>query len=163
MKLSTPTCPGGSKGRVRRAGENVRRGGPTPEDLAVIELWRAAHRPVLNTFQAILRNRTRGTGILVAQCHKRRRTIFDKLTRFPKMELSRMDDVAGCRLIFDSIDDLRRFRTAFHNARFNHKRKNDDDKYDYIKTPNPTPAIEEFMIYTNTMLIRSLAINIKGF
>jgi putative GTP pyrophosphokinase len=136
MTTDVPTYPGGSKSRVRRAGENVRHGKPNPDDLAVIDLWRAAHRPVLNTFQAILRNRTRGTGVIVAQRHKRKRTIFDKLRRFPKMELPRMDDVAGCRLIFDNIAELEHFRSEFHNAHFNHKRRNEDDKYNYIKRPN---------------------------
>lgn len=113
--------PGGSKSRVNRAGDAVRAGQPSKEDLSVIDEWRAAHRAVLNTFQAILRNRTRGTGIVVAQRHKRKRTIFDKLTRLPGMQLSRMDDVAGCRLIFRNIKDLYSFRTEFHKARFNHK------------------------------------------
>jgi putative GTP pyrophosphokinase len=88
-----PTFPGGSKSRVNRAGENVRNGNATSDDLRVIDEWRAAHRGVLNTFQAILRNRTRGTGITVAQRHKRKRTIFDKLLRLPGMQLARMDDV----------------------------------------------------------------------
>ena len=130
--------PGGSKSRVNRAGENVRAGDPTEEDLAVIEQWRAAHRAVLNTFQAILRNRTKDTNILVAQRHKRKRTIFDKLRRLPRMQLSRMDDVAGCRLIFKNMRDLYRFRNTFHKARFNHKRRNEIDKYDYIKAPKGT-------------------------
>jgi len=52
------------------------------------------------------------------------------------MQLHRMDDVAGCRLIFNSIDELYQFRYEFHKAHFNHRRKNDDDKYDYIKFPN---------------------------
>ena len=47
-----------------------------------------------------------------------------------------MDDIAGCRLIFDNIGDLYRFREKFHKAHFNHIRKNDVDKYDYIKNPN---------------------------
>lgn len=130
--------PGGSKSRVNRAGDAVRAGQPSKEDLSVIDEWRAAHRAVLNTFQAILRNRTRGTGIVVAQRHKRKRTIFDKLTRLPGMQLSRMDDVAGCRLIFRNIKDLYSFRTEFHKARFNHKRRNEIDKYDYIKKPKHT-------------------------
>jgi putative GTP pyrophosphokinase len=54
------------------------------------------------------------------------------------MELSRMDDIAGCRLIFHSIEDLNNFRDAFHKARFKHNRKNDKHKYDYIKTPKTT-------------------------
>lgn len=131
------TYPGGSKERVRRAGNAVREGSATADDLAVIDLWRAAHRPVLNTFQAILRNRTRDTGVVVAQRHKRKRTIFDKLRRFKTMQLHRMDDVAGCRLIFKNIEELYAFRERFHSAHFNHKLKNEVDKYDYIKHPKP--------------------------
>lgn len=133
-----PDYPGGSKGRVNRAGDDVRANVATVEDLEVIDSWRAAHRGVLNTFQAILRNRTRGTRITVAQRHKRKLTIFDKLTRIPGMNLSRMDDIAGCRLIFRSINELYSFREKFHKARFNHKRRNDIDKYNYIKNPKPT-------------------------
>src|SRR5574339_254308 len=134
MTQALETYPGGSKSRVNRAGESVRTGHPSEEDLRVIEEWRAAHRAVLNTFQAILRNRTRGTEIAVAQRHKRKRTIFDKLQRLPGMRLARMDDVAGCRLIFRTIRDLYEFRERFHRARFNHVRRNDLEKYDYIKT-----------------------------
>lgn len=130
--------PGGSKARVTKAGEHIRKGIASPDDFLVVESWRAAHRGVLNTFQAILRNRTRGTKISVAQRHKRKVTIFDKLNRFPGMQLARMDDVAGCRLIFRSIKDLYAFREVFHKARFKHKLRNDPDKYDYIKNPKTT-------------------------
>ena len=138
MTHSVQHYPGGSKSRVNRAGEKVRLGIPTEIDLRVIEEWRTAHRGVLNTFQAILRNRTKDTGISVAQRHKRKKTIFDKLQRFPKMQLSRMDDVAGCRLIFKNIRELYSFRIVFHKARFDHKLRNEIDKYDYIKTPKLT-------------------------
>jgi putative GTP pyrophosphokinase len=138
MAQTESLFPGGSKKRVNRAGGAVRAGTATDEDLGVIDEWRAAHRGVLNTFQAILRNRTRDTGIAVAQRHKRKRTIFDKLLRFPQMQLARMDDVAGCRLIFRRVKDLYAFREDFHRARFNHQRRNDLDKYDYIKQPKAT-------------------------
>lgn len=130
--------PGGSRSRVNRAGQNVRDGVASLDDLAVIDEWRAAHRAVLNTFQAILRTRTREADVVVAQRHKRRSTIFDKLLRLPRMELGRMDDVAGCRLIFESVNELEAFRTTFHGARFNHSRKNHEDKYNYIKSPKAT-------------------------
>ena len=132
--------PGGSKSRVNRAGERVRAGTASLDDLHVIDEWRAAHRAVLNTFKANLIQRGRGKGIIFAQRHKRKRTIFDKLQRFPGMNLSRMDDVAGCRLIFKSLKELYAFRDHFHRARFNHKRRNPDDKdkYDYIKNPKNT-------------------------
>lgn len=130
--------PGGSKTRVNKAGENVRNKKQTNEDLNIIEEWRAAHQPVLNTFQAILRNRTRATNIVVAQRHKRKSTIIGKLDRLPKMQLSRMDDVAGCRLIFPNLKQLYQFRKEFHAARFHHHLRNEIDRYDYIKTPKNT-------------------------
>lgn len=130
--------PGGSKSRVNRAGAAIRRKTVTHDDLEVIETWRAAHRAVLNTFQAILRGRLRGKNVVVAQRHKRKNTIFDKLQRLPKMHLARMDDVAGCRLIFRSVKELNRFRSEFHKARFNHRMKNAPDKYDYIEQPKNT-------------------------
>jgi len=134
----TNIFPGGSKSRVNKAGNNVRDQKATPDDLSIIDEWRAAHKVVLNTFQASLRNRTRNKQIVVAQRHKRRNTIFNKLSRQPKMDLSRMDDIAGFRLIFESIDDLHKFREEFHTARFKHKRKNHPEKYNYISTPKTT-------------------------
>lgn len=136
--MTDTTYPGGSKSRVNRAGDAVRSEIVTPEDLAVIEEWRAAHRAVLNTFQAVLRGRTRGKNVIVAQRHKRKNTIFDKLNRLPNMLLARMDDVAGCRLIFRNTKELNRFRAEFHNARFNHKMRNMPNKYDYIVHPKNT-------------------------
>ncbi|OGQ59729.1 MAG: hypothetical protein A3J24_08745 [Deltaproteobacteria bacterium RIFCSPLOWO2_02_FULL_53_8] len=49
-----------------------------------------------------------------------------------------MDDVAGCRLIFGTVGELYKFRDEFHKARFKHKRKNETDKYDYIKRSKST-------------------------
>lgn len=57
-QIDNSVFPGGSKTRVTIAGKNIRAGFPTLDDLRVVEEWRAAHRAVLNTFQAILRNRT---------------------------------------------------------------------------------------------------------
>jgi len=130
--------PGGSKSKVNKAGEYIRNGTSTPKDHLTIEEWRSAHRAVLNTFQAILRNRTKGKNITVAQRHKRKLTIFDKLSRFPSMQLARMDDVAGCRLIFENLEALYDFRDTFLKSRFHHKRKNDIEKYNYIKKPKAT-------------------------
>lgn len=148
-QLTNESFPGGSKSRVNLAGNNIRTDAASLDDYRVIEEWRAAHRAVLNTFQAILRNRTRNKDIAVAQRHKRKTTIFDKLHRLPEMQLARMDDVAGCRLIFSDIKSLNSFRTKFHKARFHHKRKNEIDKYDYIKKPKSTGyrGIHDVYIY----------------
>ena len=136
--LETITFPGGSKSRVNRAGQALANGRANHEDNQVFEEWRAAHRGVLNTFQAILRTRARGHEIIVAQRHKRRATILDKLHRHEGMALARMDDVAGCRLIFRDIDALVKFRDSMHKARFRHSLRNQKDKYDYIESPKTT-------------------------
>lgn len=137
--LPTP-YPGGSKSRVTKAGAAVRDESPTLEDLSCIDFWRAAHRHVLNTFQAMLRGRVSSQNVkaIVAQRHKRKATIFGKLRRFPEMNLARMDDIAGCRLIFEEIKDLHKFRESLHTARIKHRKRNEIDKYDYIKSPKPT-------------------------
>jgi len=129
--------PGGSRKRVNRAGGRVREGSATAEDYAVINEWRAAHRYVINTFQSALRQRAKaaGGGIHVGQRLKRANTIYDKLIRQPKMDLGRMDDVAGVRLIFPDVEQLYDFRERFHQAHFRHERRSKDDQYDYIAQP----------------------------
>ena len=63
------------------------------------------------------------------------RTIYDKLKRYPTMQLGRMDDVAGCRLIFPSISKLTNFRDHLHKSRFQHILRNDKNRYNYITSP----------------------------
>jgi putative GTP pyrophosphokinase len=134
--MSKNAPPWGSKGLINRAGEAFGANkAPTTDELAAVEIWRAAHKNVLNTVQAILRNRTKGTSIQVAQRLKRRSTIMDKLSREQGMQLAHMDDVAGCRLIFPDIPSLENFRKQFLKAGFKHKRRSAVDKYDYIKRP----------------------------
>lgn len=137
-KPSPTQLPWESKTRVDRAGNSVRNSQLTQADLNIIDLWREAHRHVLNTFQAILRTRTRNSDVVVAQRHKRKRTIFGKLHRYAKMSLARMDDVAGCRLIFPDIESLHKFRADLHQANFKHRLRNEVDKWDYIKKPKST-------------------------
>jgi ppGpp synthetase/RelA/SpoT-type nucleotidyltranferase len=136
-KASVP--PWVSKGAVNRAGDALRAKKLTADHRAVLESWRFAHTHVINTFQALLRARarTQNKKIQVAQRLKRRRTIVDKLSRYPRMELSRMDDVAGCRLIFPTIEGLKAFRDRLHRAKFKHVLKNAKEKYDYILKPTP--------------------------
>ena len=127
-----------SKGAVNRAGDAVRADTLTSHQAIILESWRMAHRQVIHTFEALLRARAkRKKGIEVAQRLKRRYTIMDKLTRYPGMQLARMDDVAGCRLIFPDIEGLHKFRDEVHRARFNHILKSEKAKYDYIEHPTP--------------------------
>ncbi|MGY4398604.1 putative GTP pyrophosphokinase [Sphingomonas sp. UYAg733] len=129
--------PAFSKNRVNIAGHAISQGSPTQEDIEVMENWRASHAYILNTFQANLRNRSRDTTAAVGTRLKRRVTIENKLGRFPDMQLARMHDIAGCRIIFETIEELLSFRQSFHGARFNHRRRggDDDKRWNYLVYP----------------------------
>lgn len=125
-----------SKRRVDRAGQRIGTPEQIPEDLEVLENWRAAHANILNTFKTLLYNRARHFNVQIAQRLKRRPTIIDKLSREPNMHLSRMHDIAGCRVIFADLLDLHAFREEMHAARFDHKRRGvEDDRWNYIERP----------------------------
>ncbi|MES2097653.1 MAG: RelA/SpoT domain-containing protein [Pseudomonadota bacterium] len=123
-----------SKNRVDQAGSRAASGHETQEDIAVIENWRAAHAQLLNTFKQVLYNRARKMHCFVVQRLKRRPTIIDKLSRDPNMSvrLSQMQDIAGCRVIFDDINHLFEFKAMMDAGKFNHKLRYQKD---YINEP----------------------------
>lgn len=77
--------------------------------LPIINNWRAAHSFPLNTFRVNLnRNAASVDGeCLTAQRIKRLSSITLKLTRFPKMKLSQMQDIGGCRAVVKDIGRVR--------------------------------------------------------
>ena len=103
-----------SKGEIDRAGALLvpwwTGQGPNPEELGqafmIIQNWRTSHAFPLNTFQMVLRQRARRVEprALVAQRLKRISSTMNKLVREPKMKLSQMQDLGGCRAILTSVD-----------------------------------------------------------
>lgn len=69
--------------------------------LEVINNFRSIHGHPLNTFQTTLRIKGRHVdkNIIVAQRVKRLSSIELKLSRFPTMTLSQMQDIGGCRVL----------------------------------------------------------------
>jgi ppGpp synthetase/RelA/SpoT-type nucleotidyltranferase len=143
--MSYKTKPKYSKTAINKAGQGIRDkryriniNGNTELAPAIINNYRASHSYILNTFQANLRNRCKDKPVTFAQRLKRQSTIYNKLRREPKMQLARMHDIAGCRLIFQNIKELNDFQKSFRNSRFNHVRRYKDkstDPYDYINNP----------------------------
>ncbi len=136
--MATFNRPTVSKSKASKVGERIGAGHASNDDLVALENWRASHAYIINTFQATLRNRTRNTGFVVGTRLKRRTTILSKLQRFPEMQLGRMHDIAGCRIIFPTIEEMYEFREDFHKARFSHKRKDAQGRWDYIANPKDT-------------------------
>ncbi|WLS04413.1 RelA/SpoT domain-containing protein [Shinella oryzae] len=142
--------PPSSKSAVKRAGEAVAENRATSDDIALIDQWRASHGYVINTFQAWLKGHIGRQPFYIefAQRLKRRNTVLDKLQRRSSAggaliaDVSAMHDFAGCRLIFDDIDDLRNFRGYMHSPQVmrnvEHQLRHEPDKYDYIEHPKFT-------------------------
>lgn len=114
-------APPASKSAVRRAGEAITKGVSTDLDLRIVDQWRSAHGYVINTFQAWLKGHISKHVFYIefAQRLKRRNTVIDKLRRKnfkgdPLIaDVSAMHDFAGCRMIFNDIEQLHSFGITY--------------------------------------------------
>jgi ppGpp synthetase/RelA/SpoT-type nucleotidyltranferase len=128
-----------TKGQVSRAGEVVKDiakigSQEYDESLEILNNWRSAHAFPLNTFQMNLRRLAKkyDRKYMVAQRLKRTPSIVLKLQRFPKMELSRMQDLGGCRVIVSSVTNVYKIRDTYKGSRIKHVLANEKD---YIEKP----------------------------
>ncbi len=145
-KFVTPPA---SKRAVNRAGDDIANGGTVPDDISLVDQWRAAHAYVLNTFQIFFKRRIADhvQDIDFAQRLKRRNTIIDKLQRRDLQgrrlvgDVTSMHDFAGCRLIFPDVTSLNNFREFIHSPEKMRsvfhvlKHAENPEKYNYITNP----------------------------
>lgn len=139
--------PPSSKSAVRRAGLSIADGTATDEEFQLVDRWRSAHGYVINTFQAWLKGHIAKQNYYIefAQRLKRRNTVFDKLLRKNSQgealiaDVSAMHDFAGCRMIFNDIQQLESFRAYIHSSQvmrnLEHTLRHETNKYDYIDRP----------------------------
>lgn len=133
------------------------------EALGLVNEWRACHAYPLNTFNATLRVKAKKIrGSLIAQRLKRLPTIVDKLGRYPKMNLSQMQDIGGIRAVVNTINDVERLQTEYKDSkRFTHKLKRE---HDYILDPKGDGyrGVHLVFEYNNTLGRNGQAENYKG-
>lgn len=106
--------------------------------------WRACHAYPINTFQATLRKKMKDVSNdgLVAQRLKRMPTIVDKLTRFPNMQLTTMQDIAGIRGILKKVPEVRKLvKSYIDNKSFPHELV---EEYDYITSPRDVDGYRSY-------------------
>jgi ppGpp synthetase/RelA/SpoT-type nucleotidyltranferase len=86
--------------------------------LEIINNWRSAHNFPLNTFHIGLRRRALkiDAKCITAQRIKRLSSIGEKLSRFPTMTLSQMQDIAGCRAILSSVSGVHALDKAYKDS-----------------------------------------------
>ena len=147
--MSNWIAPQYSKRRVDRAGQ-VLAEAPVerlPEDdLRVFANWRSSHAFPLNTFQVYLRGRARAVSSdpVVSQRLKRTPSTIEKLRRFPRMKLSQMQDIGGCRAVVDTVDEVRLLREAYRSSRIRHCPVNGKD---YITAPKDSGYRGVHLVY----------------
>ena len=100
----------------------------------VISNWRSSHSFPLNTLQMGLRKRSAAVygAPIVAQRLKRVPSITHKLQRYPKMQLSRMQDIGGARAVVPKIKDVDNVRELYRKSSARHKLANEKD---YVRHP----------------------------
>jgi ppGpp synthetase/RelA/SpoT-type nucleotidyltranferase len=112
----------------------------------IVNNWRASHNFPLNTLQNGVRVKCAKIrpGIIIAQRIKRLSSIRHKLERFPKMNLSRMQDIGGCRAVVSSIEDVHALVCLHKDSQMKHQLDRLDD---YIASPKPSGYRGQHLVY----------------
>lgn len=71
-------------------------------------------------------------------------SITGKIERFPSMQLYKMQDLGGCRVIVDTVDQVYKAVEKYKNSRIRHILKRE---YDYIKNPKDSGYRSYHMVY----------------
>lgn len=135
-----------SKSEINKAGSIIADSSSSKEDrdnaLMILNNWRAAHAYPLQVICSNLR--LRNPNAIVVQRLKRLDSITGKIERFPDMSLYRMQDLGGCRVIVDSIDQVYEAVDRYKKSRIRHILKRE---YDYIENPKESGYRSYHMVY----------------
>lgn len=110
--------------------------------IKILNNWRSSHAyPLEIITNNLRRNNPRA---IVVQRLKRLDSILGKIERFPNMSLYRMQDLGGCRVIVDSIEEVYKSVNQFKNSKIRHIFKKEDD---YIQNPKKSGYRSYHMVY----------------
>lgn len=135
--------------QINAAGEIIRNPNSTEAEyqyaIGVIDNWRASHAYPLQIFYYNLYRKAGGRNdIIVAQRLKRLGSIVAKLQRENGMQLSRMQDVGGCRFVVPRLDEVYLYSGQFRQSKIRHEFKRE---YDYIKNPKTSGYRSLHLVY----------------
>lgn len=135
-----------SKKQIERAGRIIANKNSSQDELNqaldILNNWRSSHAYPL---QVIANNlRRKNPNAIIVQRLKRLDSISGKLERFPEMSLYKMQDLGGCRVIVDSIDQVYISLNRYKSSRIRHILKKEND---YIQNPKPSGYRSYHMVY----------------
>lgn len=116
--------------------------GDIEDSTKILNNWRSSHAYPLQVIASNLRRNN--PNAIVVQRLKRLDSIIEKLIRFPDMSLYRMQDLGGCRVIVDSIDQVYDSINKYKNSRIRHILKKEND---YIQYPKSSGYRSYHMVY----------------
>jgi len=135
-----------SKSQINKAGSIIANSSSAKEDrdnaLIILNNWRTAHAYPLQVICSNLR--LRNPKAIVVQRLKRLDSITGKIKRYPTMQLYKMQDLGGCRVIVDTIDQIYDAVNRYKNSRIRHILKRE---YDYIQNPKDSGYRSYHMVY----------------
>lgn len=107
-----------SKKRVDKAGNEIVKALHCQEDMDVFHNWRSAHTYPMQIMNYFLRDNSRyvDKSSIVVRRLKRAPSIIYKLRREPHMDLSRMEDIGGCRAILSTLNKVRELQDRLKNS-----------------------------------------------
>lgn len=142
-----------SRSEVNAAGRKYAEGNGSMEPieraevLAVINNWRAAHSYPLQSSTVGLRRIAKrfDADPLIARRTKRRPSIAKKLLLRHGMDLSRMNDIGGCRAVLADVDTVKAVTDYYlHKSRHEHDLVKE---YPYIEEPQATGYRGVHLVY----------------
>lgn len=144
--ITTWEMPKYSKSEINKAGKIIADKTSTKKErqdaLKVLNNWRSSHAYPLQVIASNLRSKNPDS--IVVQRLKRLDSITGKIERFPKMDLYRMQDLGGCRVIVNSVDEVYSAMNQYKSSRIRHILKRE---YDYIQNPKESGYRSYHMVY----------------
>ena len=116
----------------------------------IVENWRSSHSYPMQIIRNNLANRAKKVQPkpIVAQRLKRFVSITGKLAREPRMKLSQMQDIGGCRAIMSSVAHVRELVVAHEEAWHKNPNRHELNKCrGYIATPKASGYRGVHLIY----------------
>lgn len=113
------------------------------EYIKILDNWRACHAYPLQVIKMTLLHRARkiDPNSLIAQRLKRRPSIELKLHDNPKMKLSQMQDIGGCRAVLSNVSQVKKLVSKYKQFHAKSPQNRSDwdgsDDFDYIARPKP--------------------------
>lgn len=146
LQPKQPTTTSYSKKQIDRAGKTFISRDVSQEEidkaLTILNSWRAAHVSPLNTIASSLTSDN--SNAIVVQRLKRLDSIIGKLRRFPQMNLSKMQDLGGCRVILDNIEQVYDFVSSHKSSTTSFTLKKEND---YIQNPKTSGYRSYHIVY----------------